>query len=55
MAQPKNLICRVRTLISIATMAAIALIAMAGHDSKTLMYQFSPKVWKRFRNDAFVV
>ena len=30
-------------------------IAMAGHDSKTLMYDFPPKVWKRFRDDVFVV
>ena len=30
-------------------------IAMAGHDSKTLMYDFPPKVWKRFRNDVFFV
>ena len=30
-------------------------IAMAGHDSKALMYDFPPKVWKRFRDDVFVV
>ena len=30
-------------------------IAMAGHDSKDLMYDFPPKVWKRFRDDVFVV
>ena len=28
---------------------------MAGHNSKTLMYDFPPKVWKRFRDDLFVV
>ena len=55
MAQPKNLICLVDTLISKAAMAALALIAMARHDSRTLMYGFSPKVWKRFRDDVFVV
>ena len=27
---------------------------MAGHDSKALMYDFPPKVWKRFRDDVFV-
>ena len=30
-------------------------IAMAGHDSKVLMYDFHPKMWKRFRHDVFVV
>ena len=30
-------------------------IAVAGHDSKVLMYDFPPKVWKRFRDDVFVV
>ena len=30
-------------------------IAMAGHDSRALMYDFPPKVWKRFRDDVFVV
>ena len=30
-------------------------IAIAGHDSKALMYDFPPKVRKRFRDDAFVV
>ena len=30
-------------------------MAMAGHDSKDLMYDFPPKVWKRFRDDVFVV
>ena len=30
-------------------------IAMAGHDSKALMHDFPPKVWKRFRDDVFVV
>ena len=30
-------------------------IAMARHDSKVLMYDFPPKVWKRFTDDAFVV
>ena len=30
-------------------------IAMAGHDSKVLMYDFPPKVWKRLRDDVFVV
>ena len=30
-------------------------IAMAGHDSKALMYDFPPKVWKRFRDDGLVV
>ena len=30
-------------------------IAMAGHDSKVLMYVFPPKVWKRFRDDVFIV
>ena len=30
-------------------------IAMTGHDSKALMYDFPPKVWKRFRDDVFVV
>ena len=28
---------------------------MAGHDSKVLMYDFPPKVLKRFRDDVFVV
>ena len=28
---------------------------MGGHDSKALMYDFSPKVWKRFTDDIFVV
>ena len=28
---------------------------MTEHDSKDLMYDFPPKVWKRFRNDEFVV
>ena len=28
-------------------------IAMAGHDSRALMYDFPPKVWKRFRDDVF--
>ena len=28
---------------------------MAGHDSKALMYDFPPKVWKRFRDDVFAV
>ena len=30
-------------------------IAMAGHGSKVLLYDFPPKVWKRFRDDLFVV
>ena len=30
-------------------------IAMAGHNSKILMYDFPPKVGKRFRDDFFVV
>ena len=30
-------------------------IAMAGHDSKALIYNFSTKVWKRFKDDVFVV
>ena len=30
-------------------------IAMARHDSKVLMYNFPPKVWKRFWDDVFVV
>ena len=30
-------------------------IAMTGHGSKTLMYDFLPKVWKRFRDDVFRV
>ena len=30
-------------------------IAMAGHDSKALMYHIPPKVSKRFRDDVFVV
>ena len=30
-------------------------ITMAGHYSKALMYDFPPKVWKRFRDDVFVV
>ena len=30
-------------------------IAMVRHDSKALMYDFLPKVWKRFRDDVFVV
>ena len=30
-------------------------IAMTGHDSKALMYDLPPKVWKRFRDDVFVV
>ena len=30
-------------------------IAMARHDSKALMYDFPPKVWKRFTDDVFVV
>ena len=30
-------------------------MAMAGHDSKDLMYDFPPKVWKRFRDDVFVL
>ena len=30
-------------------------IAMAGHGNKTLMYDFPPKMWKRFRDDLFVV
>ena len=42
MAQPKGLICH-------------ADIAMAGHDSKALMCDYPPKVWKGFRNDVFVV
>ena len=28
---------------------------MAGHDSKALVYDFSPKVLKRFRYNVFVV
>ena len=28
---------------------------MARYDSKALMYDFPPKVWKRFRDDVFVV
>ena len=30
-------------------------IAMAGHDSKALMCDFPLKVWKRFRDNVFVV
>ena len=30
-------------------------IAMAGPDNKALMYDFQPKVWKRFKDDVFVV
>ena len=30
-------------------------IVMAGHGSKNLVYDFPPKVWKRFRNTAYVV
>ena len=30
-------------------------IVMAGHDSKVLMYDFPLKVWKRFRDNVFVV
>ena len=30
-------------------------IPTAGHGSKALMYDFLPKVWKRFRDDVFVV
>ena len=30
-------------------------IAMAGHDSEALIYNFPPKLWKRFRDDVFVV
>ena len=30
-------------------------IAMAGHDSKVLIYDFPPKVQKRFRGDIFVI
>ena len=30
-------------------------IAMAGHESKALMYDFSALSWKRFRDDVFVV
>ena len=30
-------------------------IAMAGHVSKSLMYAFPPKLWKRFRDDVYVV
>ena len=30
-------------------------IAVARHDSKALMYDFPPKVWKRFTDDVFVV
>ena len=29
-------------------------IAMAGHDSRALMYDFPPKVWKRFRDVFFL-
>ena len=28
---------------------------MAGHGSKNVVYDFPPKVWKRFRNTAYVV
>ena len=44
-ALPKGPICRARTLN----------IAMAGHDRKDLMYDCPPEVWKRFRDDVFVV
>ena len=30
-------------------------MAMAGHESKALTHDFPPKVWKRFRDDVFVV
>ena len=30
-------------------------IVMAGHGSKNVVYDFPPKVWKRFRNTAYVV
>ena len=30
-------------------------MAMAGHNSKALMYDFPPKVWKIFRDDVFFV
>ena len=30
-------------------------MAMAGHNSKALMCDFPPKVWKRFRDDVFFV
>ena len=30
-------------------------IAMGGHESKALMYDFPPKVWKRFRDSVFIV
>ena len=30
-------------------------IAMAGHGSKALIYDFPPKEWKRVRDDLFVV
>ena len=42
MSQPKGHIC-----------CAGILTAMAGHDSRALMYDFPPKVWKRFRDDVF--
>ena len=30
-------------------------IAMAGHDSKVLLYDFPSKVWNRFGGDVLVV
>ena len=30
-------------------------IAMVGHDSKVLIYNFPPKVWKRLGGDVLVV
>ena len=28
---------------------------MVGHDGKNLVYDFPPKVWKWFRDNAFVI
>ena len=29
-------------------------VAMAGHDSKALQFDFPPNVWKKFKDDVFV-
>ena len=45
----------IRTDVTAQVLCLYSDIAMAGHDSKTLMYDFPPKMWKRFRDYVFFV
>ena len=42
-------------LLNVCSSCSYSDIPMEGYDNKALMYDFPPKMWKRFRDDVFVV